>query len=696
MRSRSAGLARPVRTEPNSVFVDWTDLCIRSSASARSSFVISDISGGDQRSHALARHYPVDVALVVHVEDVERDAALHAQRQRREVHHPQAALQRLHVRDRVDELGVGVLARVGGEHALDAVLGHEDRLGVDLAGAQRGGGVRREERVAGAGREDHDAPLLEVAHRTAADVRLGDLADVERRLHARMDVELLERVLQLERVEDDREHPHVVGGRAVHPLGRARDAAVDVAGAEHDRDLDPAVVDALDLLRDLAQALKVGAVLEVAHERLARQLEQDAPEYGGRRVAHSPTANRTKRRMTTFSPVLADRSRRIWSIVRPSCFSSLTCFWLRSTTSSSHFFTRPSTIFGRMFSGLSEACCSKTRTSAARASSVTSSSETNCVVGEAAMCIATSRANALKSSFLATKSVLQSTSTRTPTLPLEWMYDWTVPSLAVRSESLPILLPILTRSSSTALSMSPPVSWSAPLQSIMPAPVRWRSSLTSAAEIVGLVMRSVPGSRGCSRWRSRGPACRSRRARPSGRRRGSRRPPRPPGRARPGRPAARPRPGSRRRRAGPRPRPSSSGSRPRPRSRAGSPGSGSGRSRAGRARRRRPSRAPRWGAGGPRVRACVAPRPRSAAGGRAPRAPARPRPRRPDGRRRPRRSTARPAPRPRPGGGPAPRPRPAGAPRRRGAAGPRPPGGRGPPRRGTRTCPRRPRRRSRA
>src|SRR5919199_4645455 len=394
---------------------------MRSLASARSSFVISLMSGGDQRAYALAGHYPVDVALVVHVEDIERDAALHAQRERGEVHDPQAALERLHVRDRVDQPRVGVLARVGGEDALDAVLRHEDRLGVDLARPQRGGRVGREERVAGAGGEDHDAALLEVAHRAPADVRLGDLADVERRLHARVGVQLLECVLELQRVQDDREHPHVVGGRAVHPLRRAGDPAVDVAGAEHDRDLDAAVVHALDLLGDLAQALEVGAVLEVAHQRLAGQLEQDAPEYGGRRVAHSPTANRTKRRMTTFSPVLADRSARIWSIVRPSCFSSLTCFWLRSTTSSSHFFTRPSTIFGRMFSGLSAACCSKTRTSVARASSVTSSSETNRVVGEAAMCIATSRAKALKSSFLATKSVLQSTSTRTPTLPFEWM-----------------------------------------------------------------------------------------------------------------------------------------------------------------------------------------------------------------------------------------------------------------------------------
>src|SRR4029079_13694514 len=104
---------------------------------------------------------------------------------------------------------------------------------------------------------------------------------------------------------------HVVRGGAVHALGRARDPAVDVPGPEHDRDLDAAIVHALDLLGDLLQPLRIGAVVQVAHQRLPGQLEEDAPEYGGRRVAHSPTANRVNRRMTTFSPVFADRSARV-------------------------------------------------------------------------------------------------------------------------------------------------------------------------------------------------------------------------------------------------------------------------------------------------------------------------------------------------------------------------------------------------
>ena len=118
------------------------------------------------------------------------------------------------------------------------VLGHQDPLGVDLERAQRRGGVGREVRVAGSGREDHDPSLLEMADRATADVRLGDLADVERGEHPRVGAVSLERLLDRERVEHGREHPHVVAGRAVHP-GRSRlHAAVDVPAADDERELD--------------------------------------------------------------------------------------------------------------------------------------------------------------------------------------------------------------------------------------------------------------------------------------------------------------------------------------------------------------------------------------------------------------------------------------------------------------------------
>ena len=71
-------------------------------------------------------------------------------------------------------------------------------------------------------------------------------------------------------------------------------------------------MDLADLARDRLHALGVGAVGEVAHQRLPRQLEQDAPEGG---LAHAPTWNLAKRRITTFSPVVPDSSARSCSIV---------------------------------------------------------------------------------------------------------------------------------------------------------------------------------------------------------------------------------------------------------------------------------------------------------------------------------------------------------------------------------------------
>src|SRR3954453_766560 len=97
MRSSRDGDARPVRTELNSPWVASTDLAMRSLASARSSSMSSLI--GHEGSDPFAGHYPLDVGLVVHVEDVDRQVVLHAQRQGGEVHHAQAFLEGLLVSD---------------------------------------------------------------------------------------------------------------------------------------------------------------------------------------------------------------------------------------------------------------------------------------------------------------------------------------------------------------------------------------------------------------------------------------------------------------------------------------------------------------------------------------------------------------------------------------------------------------------
>jgi hypothetical protein len=157
-----------------------------------------------------------------------------------------------------------------------------------------------------------------MANRTAADVGLGHLGDRHRREHTGVNAHLLQCVLESERVEHGGEHAHVVGGGPVHSLGRTLEAAVDVPGADHDRHLDLAVADLADLVRDPLDLVRVGAVVEVAHQRLPGELQQDPAELSRSQVAYScPTSKRAKRAIRTFSPVFAATSVRRSSIVLP-------------------------------------------------------------------------------------------------------------------------------------------------------------------------------------------------------------------------------------------------------------------------------------------------------------------------------------------------------------------------------------------
>ena len=74
------------------------------------------------------------------------------------------------------------------------VLGKQDRVRVNLCRAQDSARIGREERVAGAAGEDHDAALLQMPDGLAADVGLCDLVHGDGRLHAHRHAALLEAV----------------------------------------------------------------------------------------------------------------------------------------------------------------------------------------------------------------------------------------------------------------------------------------------------------------------------------------------------------------------------------------------------------------------------------------------------------------------------------------------------------------------
>src|SRR6185503_3665620 len=126
-----------------------------------------------------------------------------------------------------------------------------------------------EERVAGTRREDDDPALFEMAHGTAADIRLRYRRHGDGRKHAGVEPQSLEGALKRQRVHHCRQHADIVAGGAVDALGRRLDAAEDVAAADHDADLGAELVYRLYLRGDAVQDPLIETVVALAHERLA-------------------------------------------------------------------------------------------------------------------------------------------------------------------------------------------------------------------------------------------------------------------------------------------------------------------------------------------------------------------------------------------------------------------------------------------
>ena len=105
----------------------------------------------------------------------------------------------------------------------------------------------------------------------------------------------------------------------------------------------------------------------------------------------------------------------------------------------------------------------------------------------------TASANERNSSFFETGSVSQPTATIAPTSPET--VARTSPSVVARPAFLPAAAMPCSRRSRWAASTSPPVSSSARLAAIIPAPVRSRSSLTRLAEIWTWLTRPPPACR---------------------------------------------------------------------------------------------------------------------------------------------------------------------------------------------------------
>lgn len=236
-----------------------------------------------ERAFLFAENDAAQGALLVDVEDLDRQALFAAEREGGGVHHLEVGAERIVEGDFVEHRGGRILLRVGRVDAVD-LRGLDHDLGADFGTAQGGRRVGRHEGVARAGSEDHHAAETKMTEGLAADVRLGDLLDVEGGLNAGLDAVVAAGVLESHGVHDRGEHAHVVARGAVHAGGAECDTAEDVAAAHDDADLNAELDDALDFLNHAGKNRTVDAEAVFAHQGLAGKLEKNALVGGlGRR-----------------------------------------------------------------------------------------------------------------------------------------------------------------------------------------------------------------------------------------------------------------------------------------------------------------------------------------------------------------------------------------------------------------------------
>ena len=106
-----------------------------------------------------------------------------------------------------------------------------------------------------------------------------DLRHRDRALHARGRAEFFQRVLQRQRIDDRREHAHVIARRALDATLAAAQAAKNIPAADNHDHLHAEFAHLADLPGHVLHRLGRNADAVRIAERLAAQLEQDAGKF---------------------------------------------------------------------------------------------------------------------------------------------------------------------------------------------------------------------------------------------------------------------------------------------------------------------------------------------------------------------------------------------------------------------------------
>ena len=77
-----------------------------------------------------------------------------------------------------------------------------------------------------------------------------------------------------ERVDDRRQHAHLISCHTVHDFGRETRTAKDITAANHDRDLHAGSHEFMDFIGDAIQNHRIDPILLLPHQRFAAQLNE--------------------------------------------------------------------------------------------------------------------------------------------------------------------------------------------------------------------------------------------------------------------------------------------------------------------------------------------------------------------------------------------------------------------------------------
>ena len=213
-----------------------------------------------------------------HLENEDGHVIFHTKRNSCSIHDLEAAGDDFLVADVIETGGSRVLDRVCSVDAIDLGGLHDD-VAFAFNGAESGAAVRRKERIAGTGGEDDHGTRRQKLESLASVEEYADRFHADSGHHHGIDTLLVESVLHGKAVHHGAEHTHSIALGAVHAASRSRNAANEVAAANHERNLHALLDDRRNFACHVGEDNIIDTVALFACKGFATKLEKNTFKF---------------------------------------------------------------------------------------------------------------------------------------------------------------------------------------------------------------------------------------------------------------------------------------------------------------------------------------------------------------------------------------------------------------------------------